>query len=214
MEREQGYVVVEHAVKKYKETTALDDVSLSFEKNKIHGIIGRNGSGKTVLLKCMAGLVRLTQGEIHIDGKLVGTEKTVDAGVIIETPGFLPNFSGYKNLKYLADLRGKIKKEEIYEVMRRVNLDPENKKWVGKYSLGMRQRLGIAQAIMENPPLLLLDEPTNGLDRHGVEEFRSLLRTFQEEGKTIIMASHSSEDIHLLCDTVHELDGGKLVEQK
>jgi len=204
---------VERAVKQFRETTALNDISLAFGRNQIHGLIGRNGSGKTVLLKCICGLLKLTSGVIQIDGKVIGKDIQIpdNVGIIIESPGFYPNFSGYENLKYLASIRGRIGKEEIREAIARVGLEPDMKKWVGKYSLGMRQRLGIAQAIMENPSILILDEPTNGLDKKGVEEFRELMKSFKEEGKTILLASHNSEDIGLLCDTVHELDGGNLV---
>lgn len=208
-------VEVEHAVKKFKDTCALNDVSISFEKNQIHGLIGRNGSGKTVLLKCICGLMNLSSGSIRLKGKEIGSEMQIpdDIGMIIEAPGFYPNFSGYENLKYLAEIKHRIGKEEIKNAMIRVGLNPDMKKWVGKYSLGMKQRLGIAQAIMENPELLILDEPTNGLDHKGVEEFRELMKSFKEEGKTIILASHNAEDIRQLCDTVHELDAGVLVER-
>ena len=210
----EDYIVVEHAVKKYKDTIALNDVSLTFAQNQIHGIIGRNGSGKTVLLKCICGLTRLTSGRIILDGKVVGKDMEIpdNIGAIIETPGFIKSFSGYDNLKDLASVRKMIGKEEIVSAMEKAGLDPAMKKHVGKYSLGMRQRLGIAQAIMEKPDILILDEPTNGLDKKGVEEFRNLILAFKQEGKTIILASHNAEDVRLLCDNVSELDGGKLIE--
>ena len=131
-------------------------------------------------------------------------------GVIIETPGFIPYYSGYKNLKLLAELRGKIGGGEIKNTMHRVGLDPELKRPVRKYSLGMRQRLGLAQAIMENPDLLILDEPMNGLDKEGVADMRQYLLELKSQGKTILIASHSAEDIDALCDTVYEMDKGKL----
>lgn len=210
---ENEMIRVEHAVKKYKETTALNDISISFENNKISGLVGRNGSGKTVLLKSICGLTRLTEGKIFVEGKQIGKDIQIpdNVGMIIETPGFYDNFSGYANLKYLASIRNKIGKKEIYEAIIRVGLDPLMKKQVGKYSLGMRQRLGIAQAIMEKPDILILDEPTNGLDKRGVEEFRKLMKDFREEGKTIILASHNAEDIGQLCDKVYEMDGGNLL---
>lgn len=210
----EDYIVVEHAVKKYKDTIALNDVSLTFAQNQIHGIIGRNGSGKTVLLKCICGLTRLTSGRIILDGKVVGKDMEIpdNIGAIIETPGFIKSFSGYDNLEYLASVRKMIGKEEIVSAMEKAGLDPAMKKHVGKYSLGMRQRLGIAQAIMEKPDILILDEPTNGLDKKGVEEFRNLILAFKQEGKTIILASHNAEDVRLLCDNVSELDGGRLIE--
>ncbi len=208
-------IKVENVVKKYKETLALGGVSLDFEKNKITGIIGRNGSGKTVLLKCICGLTEVTSGSITVDGKVVGRDIEIpkSMGVIIETPGFVNEFSGIKNLELLYSLRNKPDKEKLSGVMELVGLDPKSKKRVSKYSLGMRQRLGIAQAIMENPDILILDEPTNALDKHGVDEFRQLLLKLKSEGKTIIIASHNSADIELLCDVVYELDGGKVVDR-
>lgn len=206
----ENSIVVENAVKKFKETTALDHVSIEFEQGKIHGIIGRNGSGKTVLFKSICGFMPLTEGKITVNGKVIGKDVDVpkNVGVIIEAPGFLPNYSGFKNLKLLAMIQKKIDKKTIKDTMTRVGLDPNSKKWVSKYSLGMRQRLGIAQAIMENPDILILDEPMNGLDNHGVEDIRTLLLGLKEEGKTILIASHSAEDIDILCDTVHEMDAG------
>ena len=206
-------VQVNNVTKKFKEYKALDDVSLAFEKGRIHGIIGRNGSGKTVLFKCICGFLSIDEGEILVDGKRIGKdikapEKT---GIIIETPGFLPGFSGYRNLSFLAGIRGEIGKKEIREAIERVGLDPDSRKHVGKYSMGMRQRLGIAQAIMENPDLLILDEPMNGLDNQGVQEVRELLLSLKEEGKTILLASHNHEDISLLCDTVVEIDHGRII---
>lgn len=207
-------IIVENATKKFKETTALNHVSVSFEANKIHGLIGRNGSGKTVLLKCICGFLPLNEGEITVNGRRIGKDIPIakDIGILIETPGFLPNYSGYQNLKFLADIQGKIKKEQIKEAIAAVGLDPNSKKMVGKYSLGMRQRLGIAQAIMEDPSILILDEPTNGLDKNGVEDLRNLLLALKAQGKTILLASHSSEDIRLLCDTVCEMDCGILTK--
>ncbi len=192
----------------------LHDINVDFEKGKIHGLIGRNGSGKTMLMKCICGFVRYTSGEICVDGKRIGkdTDFPKNIGIIIETPGFIPYYSGYKNLKLLAGLKNKIGKKEIEETIELVGLDPKLKKAVRKYSLGMRQRLGMAQAIMENPDILILDEPMNGLDKEGVADMRELLMKLKEEGKTIILASHSSEDIAILCDTVHEMDKGKLSE--
>lgn len=205
-------IEVKNVTKKFKETVALNNVSVSFEKNKIHGLIGRNGSGKTVLLKCICGFLPVNEGEIIVDGKRIGKDVAIakDVGILIEAPGFLPNYSGLRNLKFLADINGKIKKDTIKEVIASVGLDPNSKKWVGKYSLGMRQRLGIAQAIMEDPSILILDEPTNGLDKNGVQDLRKLLLRLKAQGKTILLASHSSEDIRLLCDTVCEMDHGVL----
>lgn len=191
----------------------LQDISAVFETGKIHGLIGRNGSGKTVLMKCICGFMKPSSGEVFVGGKQIGKEVDFasDTGVIIETPGFVPFYSGYRNLKILAGLNHKIGKEEIEEAMRTVGLDPKLKRHVKKYSLGMRQRLGIAQAIMEKPKLLILDEPFNGLDKEGVEQMRTYFLELKKQGVTILLSSHTSEDIKLLCDTVTEMEKGKTV---
>ena len=205
-------IEVQNVVKRFRDQVVLKNVSISFEKGQIHGIVGRNGSGKTVLFKCICGLMHPEEGVILVNGKRVGrdVDMTEDIGAIIEAPGFLPNYSGYKNLRFLANIRRKIGKEEILNVLKTVGLDPESRKHVGKYSLGMRQRLGIAQAIMEDPEILILDEPMNGLDNAGVQDIRALLLELKAQGKTILLASHNHEDIAALCDTVHEMDGGVL----
>ena len=193
-------------------TDILKSINISFEEGRIHGLIGRNGSGKTMLMKCICGFIRPTSGIITVGGKQIG--KDIDfpenMGIIIEAPGFIPYYSGYKNLKLLAGLRGKIGKNEIIKSMEQVGLDPYLKRHVRKYSLGMRQRLVLAQAIMENPDLLILDEPMSGLDKEGVSDMRGYLKLFREQGKTILIASHSAEDISILCDTVCEMDKGVL----
>lgn len=206
-------IEVQNVVKRFRDQVVLKNVSISFEKGQIHGVVGRNGSGKTVLFKCICGLMHPEEGVIFVNGKRVGRDVDMpeDIGAIIEAPGFLPNYSGYKNLRFLANIRRKIGKEEILNVLKTVGLDPESRKHVGKYSLGMRQRLGIAQAIMEDPEILILDEPMNGLDNAGVQDIRALLLELKAQGKTILLASHNHEDIAALCDTVHEMDGGVLL---
>lgn len=210
MEKTDAVISVQNVSKDFGQERVLRSVTRDFARSKIHGIVGNNGSGKTVLMKCICGFLLPTEGKILVHGKQVG--KDVDfpsgLGVIIETPGFLPNLSGVKNLEILASLQRKIGLAEISSAIRRVGLDPNLKKPVGKYSLGMRQRLGIAQAIMEDPSLLILDEPLNGLDKHGVKEMRSLIRSLREDGKTILLASHNQGDIDALCDTVCEMDAG------
>ena len=210
----ENKIEIREVTKQFGEYRALDHVSVNFQRGRIHGIIGRNGSGKTVLFKCICGFLRADQGKILVDGKQIGKDIEVpeNTGIIIETPGFLPNYSAYQNLRFLADIRNKIGKEEIRETILRVGLDPENKKHVGKYSLGMRQRLGLAQAIMEDPSLLILDEPMNGLDNQGVKDMRKLLLELKAQGKTILLASHNREDIAILCDTVVELDHGRIIK--
>lgn len=208
----ENVLVIKEVTKKFKDIIVLDNISISFEAGKIHGIIGRNGSGKTILFKCICGFMPLTSGQIIVNGRQVGREIDVpqDIGTIIEAPGFLPNYSGFRNLKLLSLIRKRIDDTRIRESIKRVGLDPYSRKWVSKYSLGMRQRLGIAQAFMENPSILILDEPMNGLDKHGVEDVRQLMLDLKEEGKTILIASHNSEDIDRLCDTVCEMESGIL----
>lgn len=209
-------ISVQQVSKSFGEAEVLHEVSHDFERGKIHGIVGNNGSGKTVLMKCICGFLLPTKGRILVYDKQVGRDMDFpeDAGIIIETPGFLPNLTGMKNLELLASLRRRIEREAIRQAIIRVGLDPDMKKPVGKYSLGMRQRLGIAQAIMENPSLLILDEPLNGLDKVAVVQMRSLIRELREQGKTIILASHNQQDIEELCDTVCEMDAGILTVVK
>lgn len=204
-----------HVTKRFKETVAVNEVTVSLEKGKIHGIIGRNGSGKTVLFKCICGLFPVTEGRITVLGQKMGDGKRVPKGVgaIIETPGFLPNCSGYQNLRYLMELSGRVDREKIRSAISLVGLDPDSKKHVGKYSLGMRQRLGLAQAMMEDPELLILDEPMNGLDKNGVAEMRTLFLKLKDQGKTILLASHNPDDTRILCDTLHEMDAGVMTER-
>ena len=203
-----------HVTKSYGRERVLDDVNALFATGEIHGIVGRNGSGKTVLMKCIAGLCSVNRGTIRVDKKIIGRdiETPPRMGAIIEVPGFLPNYSGFRNLKFLADIRKKIDDEDIAEAMDRVGLNPDSRKHVSKYSLGMRQRLGIAQALMEHPRLLILDEPMNGLDNEGVEDMRRLFRALRDEGRTLLIASHNPIDIDQLCDHVYEMDAGVMTQ--
>ena len=205
-------ICIEHLHKSFGSEEILHGIDRTFEAGKIHGIVGNNGSGKTVLMKCICGFLIPDEGHVRVNGKEVGKDIDFpeDMGIIIETPGFLPGVTGLKNLKLLASLRGLVDEKKIRQTIERVGLDPDLKKPVSKYSLGMRQRLGIAQAIMEDPSLLILDEPFNGLDKHGVAEIRQLIRELRTEGKTILLASHNQTDIDELCDTVCEMDAGNM----
>lgn len=205
-------IKVENASKSFNNYKVLDNVSLSCEAGKIYGIVGYNGSGKTVLFKCICGFYHLDEGEIWIRGKKMKKDMDMltEAGIIIEEPAFLRNHSGYRNLDFLYRLRNHKNKKHIYEIMNKVGLDPSSRKKVCNYSLGMRQRLAIAQAIMEDQPILILDEPMNGLDKRGVIDMRNFFEGLKKEGKTILMASHSKEDIDVLCDEVYEMDMAKL----
>ena len=203
-------VEIKHVTKRYGKIEVLKDVSLNCEAGKIYGLIGRNGSGKTVLLKSICGFVRPTSGEVCVQGQQIGKDVDFPSGIgfIIESPGFLAQESGLRNLMHLASIRRKASAEDIRQSMYTVGLDPNLRKPVGKYSMGMRQRLGIAQAIMENPDILILDEPMNGLDNQGVTDIRQVLKQLKASGKTILIASHFQEDINLLCDEVYEMDAG------
>lgn len=205
-------IEVKNVYKSFKNIEVLHDVSLQADKGSICGIIGRNGSGKTVLFKCICGFLQIDRGEIQIEGKAVRMDKSTlsNLGIIIESPGFLRHYSGYKNLEFLMGLNGKPDREKINDVLDLVGLAEQKNKKVGKYSMGMRQRLGIAQAIMEDQNILILDEPMNGLDNQGVEDMRQLLLKLKEKGNTILLASHNQEDIRQLCGSVYEMDLGRI----
>lgn len=211
----QEYVIrLDHVYKNFGSTEILKDISLTCEKGKIYGFVGYNGSGKTVMFKCICGFFKCTKGAIYIQGKQMG--KDIDmlnqAGIIIEEPGFLRKWDGYHNLEFLYTIRNKKDKDHLYAILEKVGLDSKSKKKVEKYSLGMRQRLAIAQAIMEDPDILILDEPMNRLDKDGVAEMRSLFLEMKAAGKTILLASHNREDIEALCDEVYEMDGGRIFQ--
>lgn len=203
-------IKIKNVSKNFQKQKVLSNINAEFAGGKIYGIIGRNGSGKSVLLKCICGLLHVTDGTVLVNGKIVGKEVDFppNIGFVIETPGFLSNYSAYKNLKYLASIKNDIGEQEIRNYIHMAGLNPDDKKHVGKYSLGMKQRLGIAQAIMENPEILILDEPMNGLDQAGVEEMRKLFLLLKEKGKLILLASHNRDDIDILCDEVYRIDAG------
>ena len=209
-------VIVTNLTKSFGSETVLKDVSLSLEKGKIHGIIGRNGSGKTVLMKCVCGFLQPTKGTAQVFGKTIGKDCdfALDTGMLIETPGFLPHETGLNNLLWLARLGKGADKARVKALIEMVGLDPNLRKHVSQYSLGMRQRLGIAQTLLDDPQLLILDEPMNGLDKNGVRSIRDFLLSLKAQGKTIILASHFAQDIDELCDTVHEMDQGEITPIK
>ena len=195
--------------KAFNDKEVVKNVSFEIEEQTITGIIGRNGCGKTVLLKMLAGLYIPTSGSINYHG----FEVIKDYGVLIDT-GFLDNESGFNNLKLLAILKNELNDDQIKEIMNYVKLDPYNKTKYKKYSTGMKQKLKLAQAIMENPKILILDEPFNGLDKESVKFFREKLKELKNAGKTIILTSHYEEDIKALCDKVYEMEDGELKDFK
>ena len=205
-------IKVKDVCKYFGKTQVLDHVNMECRQGAITGIIGRNGAGKTVLFKIICGLLSLDSGEILING--IKRERQADVlpsvGIIIEEPAFLKYYSGIKNLEYLYMINHKNNRQYLESIMEKVGLDPKSKKHVGKYSMGMRQRLAIAQSIMEEPDFLVLDEPFNGLDSHGVNEMRELFLELKKRGKVILIASHNSEDINILCDNVYSMESGVL----
>ena len=204
------YIQLTNISKTFGKQTVLQPLTMGFEEGMIHGIIGRNGSGKTVLMKMIVGILQPTTGTVIVGDKRIG--KDVDfpesAGAIIETIEFIPYMSAYQNLADIAAMRGNLSKTQIKEVLEMVGLGNVGRKHVSKFSMGMRQRLAIAQAVMESPKLLILDEPMNGMDEKGVEEMRRLILARKAAGTTIILSSHNIEDIRILCDQVYRIDAG------
>lgn len=200
--------------KSFQGKEVLKDISMYCESGKIYGIIGFNGSGKSVLFKCITGLMRYDSGSVIVNGKPKKKGELLEnAGIIIETPSFLSEKSGFDNLRLLYMIKNVPNKEYLMKILKRVGLEKEAQKKVGKYSLGMKQRLAIAQAIMENQEILILDEPFNSLDYDGVIEMRALLKELKNEGKLIFLSSHNREDVQILCDEVYILNEGKLIKK-
>lgn len=214
MVKSESIVKVEHVKKAYKGNLLFTDLNLHVERGESCAIVGENGSGKSVLLKMICGLVRPDAGEITVGGeKLEKGKFPKDIGVILDNAGFLPNETGLKNLSIIAGILKKVTKEELEATMRLAGLDPASRVKVGKYSLGMKQRLAIAQALMEKPALLILDEPFNGIDKKTVRDFRELLFRLQtQEGVTILMTSHHQEEIEGLCKNIYQIDSKDLKE--
>ncbi len=207
-------ISVNNVTKKFKNHVVLDRISFDCEPGKIYGFVGYNGSGKTVLFKCICGLLKPDSGTIVINGEKMGDQMIRNAGIIIEEPAFIRNETGKKNLEFLYLLNHKRENKIIEEVMVQLGLDPKSKKKVREYSLGMRQRLALAQAIMEKPDIYILDEPMNGLDKKGVDEIRQLLLELKNQKKMILLASHNREDISILCDEVFEMEHGRIEKIK
>ena len=209
------YIQLTNISKTFGKQTVLQPLTMGFEEGMIHGIIGRNGSGKTVLMKMILGILQPTTGTVIVGDKRIG--KDVDfpesAGAIIETIEFIPYMSAYQNLADIAAMRGNLSKTQIKEVLEMVGLGNVGRKHVSKFYMGMRQRLAIAQAVMESPKILILDEPMNGMDEKGVEEMRRLILARKAAGTTIILSSHNIEDIRILCDQVYRIDAGVVMRE-
>lgn len=190
----------------------LENINICLEGGNIYGIIGRNGSGKTMFLRMISGLILPTSGMVKVDGKVLGKDISFpeDLGILLEKPSFLPNLTGYENLQMLSDIRNITPNEKIQSLMNLFELDWKSKKTFNKYSLGMKQKLGIIQAIMENQQIIILDEPFNALDEVSVEKLRKILESLRDEGKLIVMTSHNKEDIDLLCNHTYTIVNGKM----
>ena len=202
--------------KKIGQAVVLDNINVKMEEGKVYGLKGRNGAGKTMLMRAVSGLIRPTEGYVEVDGRKVGKDISFpeNMGILLEHPGFIGEYTGYDNLKVLADIRGVVGEKEIREMMERLGLDSYEKKKYKKYSLGMKQKLGIAAAFMEGQDILILDEPMNGLDNQGVADMRKLFLKLKEQGRTMLVASHNREDIDVLCDEVYEMDHGILTTER
>lgn len=209
---EQYVIELEHVDKMFKGNEVLSDVNLQLEPSVICGIVGRNGSGKSVLLKMIAGLITPTNGSVKVHGEMLREgHYAKDTGIILDCTGFLPEYTARENLRMLANIKRLVSKEDIDAIIRKVGLDPNARQAYRKFSLGMKQKLAIAQAFMETPKLLLLDEPMNALDEESVAEMRVFFREYVERtGAAIIMTSHNREDIQSLCDVTYRIRDGKL----
>ena len=207
-------IIVKSATKYIKKALILDDVNIQLTGGKIYGLKGPNGSGKTMLMRLLCGLIRPTSGEVWIDGKKLGKDMDFpeSVGLLIENPAFLPNYTGYENLELLSQIRGKIGAVEICQSLLEVGLDPHDPRKYRKYSLGMKQRLGIAAAIMEKPDLLVVDEPTNALDDSGVEQICTILRRERDRGALVVIACHDSLLLQTLSDEIYKIYEGKVTK--
>lgn len=207
-------ICVKNYSKELKGITVLDNISIEFDSGTIYGLRGKNGSGKTMLLRAISGLIHPSSGEVEIDQETLGKHISFprSVGILIESPSFVPGYSGLRNLQMLASIKNQIGDAEIMDSLSKVGLADSSKKKYKKYSLGMKQRLGIAAAIMEDPAIILLDEPTNALDDQGLDMLHNLLLEEKEKGKIIILASHEKEELELLSDKVITMDNGRILD--
>lgn len=210
------HIEIKNLTKIISKNTVLEDINIRMEYGKIYGLRGRNGSGKTMLMRAICGLINPTSGEVIINGESLGKDISFprSIGALIENPGFISSYSGYKNLKILADIQGKVGNDRIREVLEIVGLDPADKKKFKKYSLGMKQKLGIAAAILEKPEIIVLDEPINALDESSVKIIRGILQKYSNEGALILVSCHDSEELEYLSDEIYVIEEGRIKEHK
>lgn len=207
------YIRLKNVTKKIKQDILLDHISLEFRGGKVYGLQGKNGSGKTMLMRAVCGLITLSDGEIDIDGEILHKDISFprSIGALLENPAFLNGYTGLENLKLLADIRGGIEEKELRDCLAKVGLDADDKRVYRKYSLGMKQKLGIAAAVMGSPDIVILDEPINAIDEAGVEKVREILRGLKERGSVIIVACHDREELELLSDEIIKISKGRIV---
>ncbi|WP_346930169.1 ATP-binding cassette domain-containing protein [Clostridium sp.] len=209
----QSYIEIKNVTKTINGNLILDNITLNLDRGKVYGIKGKNGSGKTMLFRAICGFIK-TEGSITVNGKSIGKDGNYpdSVGVLLENPGFLPNYSGFKNLKYLAEINKKINDEDIINILKEVGLDPHEKKSFRKYSLGMKQKLGIAQAVMENPDVVILDEPTNALDEESVKKINSMIRKLKNDNKLVFISNHNRDELEMICDEIYSIENGKIYD--
>ena len=207
------YIRLKNVTKKIKQDILLDHISLEFRGGKVYGLQGKNGSGKTMLMRAVCGLITLSDGEIDIDGEILHKDISFprNIGALLENPSFLNGYTGLENLKLLADIRGGIEEKELRDCLAKVGLDADDKRVYRKYSLGMKQKLGIAAAVMGSPDIVILDEPINAIDEAGVEKVRGILRGLKERGSVIIVACHDREELELLSDEIIKISKGRII---
>lgn len=206
------YIKIKNYTKLIEHKQILHDINLSLESGHIYGLKGKNGSGKTMLMRTICGLILPTSGEININGDILGTQISFpkSIGALIESPGFIDAYSGFKNLKLLAEIKNIISAQDIADTMLSLRLDPNDKKKFKKYSLGMKQKLGIAAAIMEKPDIIILDEPINALDEESVQIVKELLISLKNDGKLILISCHDKDELEFLSDQIHEIESGEI----
>lgn len=199
--------------KNIRKTTVLHDINLRLEGGKAYGLRGKNGCGKTMLMRVMSGLIKPTYGKVVINGRELWKDMTFpdSIGVLIENPSFIDGYTGYKNLKMLADIKGEIGEQEVREAMEKTGLDSYDKRKYRKYSLGMKQKLGIACAFMEHPDIVIMDEPINAIDSNGVELVRKIMDELKSEGRIIVIACHDAEEMEQLADEIFVMEDGTIV---
>lgn len=207
------YIRLKNVTKKIKQDILLDHISLEFRGGKVYGLQGKNGSGKTMLMRAVCGLITLSDGEIDIDGEILHKDISFprSIGALLENPAFLNGYTGLENLKLLADIQGGIEEKELRDCLAKVGLDADDKRVYRKYSLGMKQKLGIAAAVMGSPDIVILDEPINAIDEAGVEKVREILRALKEKGSVIIVACHDREELELLSDEIIKISKGRII---